>query len=86
MALAAIKRDRTLAQLAEQFDVHTNQITLWKGQLEQGAAHAFSSGGGHAVTTPVVDVGSLHAKIDELTMENDFLRRAHKAGLLSAKR
>jgi hypothetical protein len=33
VALAAIKGDRTLAQLAEQFDVHPNQITSWKAQL-----------------------------------------------------
>ena len=37
VALAAIKGDRTLAQLAEQFDVHANQITAWKAQLESGA-------------------------------------------------
>jgi transposase len=36
VALAAIKGDRTLAQLAEQFDVHPNQITSWKAQLEGG--------------------------------------------------
>ena len=38
VALAAVKGDRTLAQLAEQFDVHPNQITSWKAQLEGGAA------------------------------------------------
>ena len=38
VALAAIKGDRTLAELAEQFDVHPNQITTWKAQLENGAA------------------------------------------------
>ena len=87
VALAAIKGDRTLAQLAEQFDVHPNQITSWKAQLEEGAADVFSPGGGHAATTPVVDVKSLHAKIGERTLENDFLEVAlDKAGLLSAKR
>ena len=38
VALAAIKGDRTIAQLADQFDVHPNQITTWKAQLEGGAA------------------------------------------------
>jgi len=38
VAIAAIKGDRTLAQLSEQFDVHPNQITSWKAQLEGGAA------------------------------------------------
>ena len=85
VALAAIKGDRTLAQLAEQFDVHPNQITTWKAQLEGGAADVF--GPGHGAAQPAIDVKSLHAKIGELTLENDFLEGAlTKAGLLSAKR
>ena len=87
VALAAIKGDRTLAQLAEQFDVHSNQITSWKAQLEEGAADVFGSGGGNGGAQPAIDVKSLHAKIGELTLENDFLEGAlGKAGLLSAKR
>ena len=86
-ALAALKGDRTLAQLAEQFDVHPNQITSWKAQLEGGAADVFGPGGGDGVMQPNVDVKSLHAKIGALTLENDFLEGAlGKAGLLSAKR
>ena len=85
VALAAVKGDRTIAQLAEQFDVHPNQIMSWKAQLEGGAAEVFGPGGGAA--PPAVDVKSLHAKIGELTLENDFLEGAlTKAGLLSAKR
>lgn len=86
VALAAVKGDRTLAQLAELFDVHPNQITAWKAQLESGAADVFGPCGGHAVAQPI-DVKSLHAKIGALTLENDFLEGAlTKAGLLSAKR
>jgi transposase len=86
VALAAIKGDRTIVQLAEQFDVHPNQITQWKAQLEGGASDVFESGGGRA-SEPVVDVKALHAKIGELTLENDFLEGAlTKAGWLSAKR
>ena len=86
VAIAAIKGDRTLAQLAEQFDVHPNQIMTWKAQLEGGAADVFGPGAGRAAE-PVVDVKALHAKIGELTLENDFLEGAlNKAGLLSAKR
>ena len=85
VAIAAIKGDRTLTELAEQFDVHPNQITTWKAQLEGGAADVFDAGNGAAPTA--VDVKSLHAKIGELTLENDFLEGAlTKAGLLSAKR
>jgi len=86
VALVAIKGDRTLAELAEQFDVHPNQITQWKAQLESGAADIFGPGGGRSAE-PVVDVKTLHAKIGELMLENDFLEGAlSKAGLLSAKR
>ena len=89
VALAAVKGEMTLAQLAEHFDVHPNQITQWKGQLQEGAADVFGSGGGSGsgAVQPAVDVKSLHAKIGELTLENDFLEGAlTKAGLLSAKR
>ena len=86
VALAAIKGDRTLAQLAEQFDVHPNQITSWKAQLEGGAADVFGPGAVSAAALPVVDVKSLHAKIGELTLENDLEGALTKAGLLSAKR
>jgi|SRR5229473_3503579 len=86
VALSAVKGDRTVAQLAEHFDVHPNQITTWKAQLESGACDVFGAGRTTA-TTPAIDVKSLHAKIGELTLENDFLEGAlTKAGLLSAKR
>jgi transposase len=85
VALAAIQGEMTLSELAQLFDVHPNQITTWKAQLQEGAADVFGSGNGGA--QPVVDVKSLHAKIGELTLENDFLEGAlGKAGLLSAKR
>ena len=87
VALAAIKGERTIAQLADQFDVHPNQITSWKAQLEGGAADVFGPGIGTGPTTPPVDVKALHAKIGELTLENDFLEGAlSKAGLLNARR
>ena len=85
MALAAIKGEKTVSELAQLFDVHPNQITQWKSQLQDGAAAVFGSGA--AVAAPAVDLKTLHAKIGELALENDFLSGAlDKAGLLSAKR
>jgi transposase-like protein len=87
VALAAIKGEKTLAELAQLFDVHPNQITTWKGQLLEGAAAVFGASGTDVPATPPVDVKVLHAKIGELTLENDFLSGAlGKAGMLSAKR
>jgi transposase-like protein len=85
VALAALKGDKTLAELAQQFDVHPNQITDWKKQLQERVAEVFETG--QTSAGPPVDVKVLHAKIGQLTLENDFLESAlGKAGLLSVKR
>ena len=82
VALAALREDTTMAQLCQEFDLHANQITEWKRQLLDRAADVF----GGADRPKPVDLQPLHAKIGQLTLENDFLERAlTKAGLLSAR-
>src|SRR4051794_16588573 len=87
VALAAVRGDKTLAELARQFDIHPNLLSQWKAQLLNGAAGVFGSETRGDSQGPAVDLTALHAKIGELTLENDFLAGAlGKAGLLSAKR
>ena len=73
MALATIKGEKTLAELAKLFDIHPHQITAWKAQLREGAAGVFGPGAAASEVTPPVDLKLLHAKIGELTLEKDFL-------------
>jgi transposase len=81
VALAALREDKTLAQLCQEYDLHVNQILDWKAQLLERAGEVF----GAAATKPV-DTTAMEAKIGRLSMENDFLERAlTKAGLLSVK-
>ena len=85
VALAALKGEKTLAELAQAFDVHPNQITAWKAHFSKGRL-GFSEPR-RASVPPPVDLKVLHAKIGELALENDFLEGALiKAGMLSAKR
>jgi transposase len=86
-AFSALKGKKTLAELAQQFDVHANRITTWRTQLLEGAAGVCGGESSAESAEPAVDVKTLHAKIGEQTLANDFLAGAlGKAGLLpSAK-
>ena len=75
VALAAIRGDRTLAELAEQYDVHPNQIQDWKKRLMSGAEEVFGERGSSSESKEA-EAEKLHAKIGRLTMENDFLAKA----------
>jgi transposase-like protein len=85
VALAAIRGDKTLSELAEHFEVHAHQIAEWKKQLLERAGEVF--GGPRGKDEPAVDVKAMQAMFGQLALENDFLEGALiKAGMLSAKR
>ncbi|MDM8454326.1 IS3 family transposase [Acinetobacter baumannii] len=73
VALAAIKAEKTLAELSAEFDVHQNQIIDWKNQLISASSQAFDQS--KASTEPPIDLKKLHAKIGEQALEIDFFRR-----------
>ena len=81
MALAAIRGEQTLVELSQQFDVHANQIKQWKDQLLEGATGIFGDETKAEPASPTVDVKTFHAKIGELTLENDAPLRAYAAPL-----
>jgi transposase-like protein len=84
VALAALREDKTLTELCQQFELHSTQIIEWKKQLLANASNIFGS---QAKTQESVDLGPLHAKIGQQVLEIDFLEGAlTKAGLLSASK
>ncbi|WQP41051.1 IS3 family transposase (plasmid) [Sinorhizobium medicae] len=86
VALAAIRGEQTLVELSQQFDVHANQIKQWKDQLLEGATGVFGDEAKTEPTAPTVDVKTLHAKIGELTLKNDFLFRCARQGGIAGRK
>ncbi len=75
VALAAIKGDETLSELARRYQINANLIVKWKKLLLENSAEVFASGKGLAPDRES-EIKSLQAKIGEITMENDFLSKA----------
>ncbi len=74
VALAAAKGDETVAELAQKYNLHANQISTWKKELLENAVMIFASES-QLSKDKNEEVDKLHAKIGQLTMENDFLAR-----------
>ena len=86
VALAAVAGEKTLAELAQLYDVHSDQITTWRTQLLEGAAGVFGNEALGDGSEPAIDVKTLHAKIGELTLENVFVRSARQGGSAAARK
>lgn len=84
VALAAIRGEKTTAELASQFEVHPTMINNWKRQLLDEASEIFEQGGSSSATAsdPQAQIDELYRQIGQLKVERDFLaNRSAQLGL-----
>ena len=75
VALDALRGELTLAEISKKYDIHPNMISNWKRRLTQDAADLFARGHSDAETASEAQIKDLHAKIGQLTIEKDFLKK-----------
>ena len=75
VALEALRGELTLAEIAKKYDVHPNMISAWKRQVTEEAAQLFARGASKDKQAELEQIRDLHAKIGELTIEKDFLKK-----------
>lgn len=87
VALAAIREDATIAELASRYGVHATVIHRWKKEAIASMTAGFSGKQERQQNDYAVEIRELHAKIGQLTVEKDFLADAsRRLGVLGGKR
>lgn len=83
VAIEALRERETLSGLAVKYDLHPNQISQWKQEFLEKSSQVFDQKRPTSSSEPEVDVNKLYAKIGELQMERDFLKKSlNKLGML----
>ncbi len=79
VALEAVKGSKTVNEIAQEFGVHPTQVGLWKKALLENASHLFDAKHGLKTADPQSDPERLYAKIGQLNMELEWLKK--KSGI-----